>query len=105
MGIKQENLTKLFKEFGKVEDLDNLNPKGVGLGLMISYRLSQNLSGNYRTPLKVESVYGSYTKFIFFVEDSESTNRYHTEDIISSHDLSCAKLNPNISLEFNKYRN
>lgn len=46
MGIKPENLSLLFKEFGKVNDDENkmINPAGIGLGLMISNELSKLLS-------------------------------------------------------------
>lgn len=38
LGIKKENMSKLFNAFGKVEDQENktLNPNGVGLGLVMS---------------------------------------------------------------------
>jgi K+-sensing histidine kinase KdpD len=68
-GIKKEDLPNLFKEFGKIEDVENLNPKGVGLGLLISYRLSLALSGIYRSALQVESIYEQYPCFVFFIEN------------------------------------
>lgn len=38
VGIKEEDLNKLFKAFGKIDNQDRniLNPYGVGLGLLIS---------------------------------------------------------------------
>ena len=38
IGIKQVNMNNLFKAFGKLESKENLdiNPTGVGLGLVIS---------------------------------------------------------------------
>lgn len=46
MGIKPENLSLLFKEFGKIDDDENkkMNPVGIGLGLLISNELAKLLS-------------------------------------------------------------
>ncbi|EGR33316.1 hypothetical protein IMG5_056390, partial [Ichthyophthirius multifiliis] len=43
VGIKQEQKQKLFKAFEKIEDNRDLNPQGVGLGLIISNQLAINL--------------------------------------------------------------
>ena len=34
-GIKHEDLERLFKRFGKLDDPDRLNDEGIGLGLAI----------------------------------------------------------------------
>lgn len=68
IGIKQEDLSKLFKVFGKLDDTENLsiNPTGVGLGLIISQSLAQRLGGtNNKNGITVESDYGKGTKFTF----------------------------------------
>ncbi|CAD8080680.1 unnamed protein product [Paramecium primaurelia] len=46
VGISQHNLAKLFKAFGKIKEglSENLNEQGVGLGLLISNKLAQQLS-------------------------------------------------------------
>ncbi|CAK89807.1 unnamed protein product (macronuclear) [Paramecium tetraurelia] len=46
VGISQHNLSKLFKAFGKIKEglSENLNEQGVGLGLLISNKLAQQLS-------------------------------------------------------------
>ena len=36
IGIKEEDQDKLFKLFGFVQDIENLNKNGIGLGLAIS---------------------------------------------------------------------
>lgn len=36
LGIKEEDKTKLFKLFGFVQDANNINTNGIGLGLVIS---------------------------------------------------------------------
>ncbi len=49
MGIKKNDIFKLFKAFGKIDDekSNDLNPKGVGLGLMISNVLAKKLSSPF----------------------------------------------------------
>jgi signal transduction histidine kinase len=37
IGIEQKDQINLFKAFGKIEDKNNMNTTGVGLGLMISH--------------------------------------------------------------------
>ena len=39
LGISDEDQSKLFKSFSKVSD-DKINPRGIGLGLMISHKLA-----------------------------------------------------------------
>ena len=36
IGIKEKNLQKLFQNFGKLKDKNNLNKGGLGFGLNIS---------------------------------------------------------------------
>ena len=36
LGIKEDQLNKLFKSFGYIDDGKQLNTKGIGLGLNIS---------------------------------------------------------------------
>jgi signal transduction histidine kinase len=40
IGIKNEDLSKLFKMFGKLNSTSDMNQNGVGLGLTISKRLT-----------------------------------------------------------------
>jgi two-component system sensor histidine kinase/response regulator len=40
IGIKQEDLSKLFKLFGKLKVHNNINQNGVGLGLTISQKIT-----------------------------------------------------------------
>lgn len=44
-GIGEENLTKLFKLFGKLDDDLKLNNNGTGLGLNITKRIVQTMGG------------------------------------------------------------
>mmetsp|Transcript_9884 Transcript_9884/g.7026 ORF Transcript_9884/g.7026 Transcript_9884/m.7026 type:complete len:94 (+) Transcript_9884:263-544(+) len=44
-GIKQEDQSKLFKMFGKLQRTAEINHEGVGLGLTISKMLVEKLGG------------------------------------------------------------
>ena len=61
VGIEQDNLHKLFKAFGKLNDKAGLNKHGVGLGLMISKDIIESLQGQIR----IESQVGVGTTFKF----------------------------------------
>jgi len=63
IGIKQEDKCKLFKLFGKLDDKKNMNSNGVGLGLTICQKLSQQLGG----VINFASEYGIGTRFWFTV--------------------------------------
>lgn len=45
-GISKNNQSKLFEAFSKLDDPNNQNVQGVGLGLMISNILAQKLSNS-----------------------------------------------------------
>jgi signal transduction histidine kinase len=62
IGIKEEDLSKLFKFFGKAYDNnEELNPSGIGLGLTICNKILNELG----TCLEVESEFGVGTTFFF----------------------------------------
>ncbi|MBQ9564292.1 MAG: response regulator, partial [Synergistaceae bacterium] len=61
IGIKPEDLTKLFSEFERIEEKRNRNIEGTGLGMNITKRLLEMMG----TSLKVESVYGEGSTFSF----------------------------------------
>ena len=63
MGIKQSDLNKLFKHFGKLKDKKKLNTKGTGLGLNISKKIVESMGGT----ISVESEYKKGTKFTMIV--------------------------------------
>lgn len=51
IGIKEEDSEKLFKIFGQIEQNDDINPKGIGLGLTIC----NNILGQLGTQLKFKA--------------------------------------------------
>lgn len=69
IGIKSDNLSKLFQNFSKITDEENqsYNPLGVGLGLQISNELVQLLSPD-QSGLMISSEYGKGTKFYFRIK-------------------------------------
>ncbi len=61
IGIKPEDMKKLFAEFERIEEERNRNVEGTGLGMAIT----ENLLYLMKSSLKVESIYGLGTKFSF----------------------------------------
>lgn len=61
IGIKKEDLPKLFAEFERIEENKNRNIEGTGLGISITIQLLALLGSK----LHVESVYGKGSKFFF----------------------------------------
>ncbi len=61
IGIKPQDLDKLFKSFQQVDSKRNRNVEGTGLGLAISKNLLSLMGGD----IKVESVYGEGSTFSF----------------------------------------
>ena len=46
IGIKKEDMSKLFKLFGFLDTTKELNTKGIGLGLHISKKICQAFGGD-----------------------------------------------------------
>lgn len=59
IGIKDEDIGKLFKPFEQLDSRKNKNVVGTGLGLAICYRLAQIMGGD----LWVNSIYGEGSTF------------------------------------------
>lgn len=64
IGIKQEDISKLFAEFERIEEQRNRNIEGTGLGMSITTQLL-DLMGSQ---LQVESVYSKGSDFYFTLE-------------------------------------
>lgn len=45
MGIKRKDKAKLFKLFGFVQSTDDVNTRGIGLGLVISKKIAECFDG------------------------------------------------------------
>ena len=63
IGIKEEDMDKLFTAYERLDEEKNSGIQGTGLGLDISKRFAQLLGGD----LIVESTYGEGSEFIFTV--------------------------------------
>lgn len=63
IGIKEEDMPKLFAEFERIEEERNRNIEGTGLGMSITIQLL-NLMDSH---LEVESVYGKGSDFFFTI--------------------------------------
>ncbi len=63
IGVKPENLDKLFTAFERLDEARNSGIQGTGLGLDISRQFAQLLGGE----LRCESVYGEGSEFFFTV--------------------------------------
>jgi signal transduction histidine kinase len=60
VGIKEQDLPKLFTTYGRIEDAKTKEKEGTGLGLAISKNLAELLGGM----ISVTSSYGKGTTFV-----------------------------------------
>ncbi len=76
IGIKEEEIPRLFKLFGKLESSEAQNPQGVGFGLAICKRLSESLGGY----ITVASKYGFGSTFTFGIKaDAGNASRFQSK--------------------------
>jgi signal transduction histidine kinase len=59
VGIKKENLGKLFMDFSRLDEHQSMNAQGTGLGLSICKRMLEQMGGT----VKVDSTEGKGTTF------------------------------------------
>ena len=64
IGIRKEDLKKLFAEFERIDEKRNRNVEGTGLGMSIATQLLSLMDSQ----LQVDSVYGEGSRFYFSVE-------------------------------------
>ena len=64
IGIKQENLYKLFNKFERLDLKDNITIEGTGLGLAITKKLVDMMNGK----IIVQSVFGKGSKFTVSID-------------------------------------
>ena len=77
IGIRKEDIGRLFESFTRVEESRNRNIEGTGLGLSITMRLL-NLMGSR---LEVESTYGGGSEFFFHLEQQRKDEQVIGDDI------------------------
>ena len=77
IGIREEDMARLFDSFQRVDESRNRNIEGTGLGLSITMRLL-NLMGSR---LEVESTYGEGSDFYFYLEQKQLDDEVFGEDI------------------------
>lgn len=77
IGIRQEDIERLFESFQRIEESRNRNIEGTGLGLSITMRLL-NLMGSR---LEVESTYGEGSEFYFYLEQKQTDGQVIGEDL------------------------
>lgn len=85
IGIKEEDIPKLFEAYQRIEEDRNRNIEGTGLGMNITVQLLRMMGSK----LEVESVYGQGSKFFFNIRqkitrdepigDFESSMHAHDE--------------------------
>ncbi|MBQ6969688.1 MAG: response regulator, partial [Synergistaceae bacterium] len=63
IGIKEEDLPKLFKKFERIDLVQNNTVEGTGLGLSITHNLLRLMNGR----IEVESEYGKGSTFIIYL--------------------------------------
>ena len=64
IGIKEQDMNRLFEKFERIEESRNRNVEGTGLGMSITVKLLQLMGSK----LQVESIYGEGSTFFFEVE-------------------------------------
>ena len=64
IGIKQENLNKLFNKFERLDLKDNITIEGTGLGFAITKKLVDMMNGK----IVVQSVFGKGSKFTVSID-------------------------------------
>ena len=63
IGIKEEDMSKLFSQFDRIEEERNRNVEGTGLGMSITKKLLEMMDSS----LEVDSVYGEGSDFHFVI--------------------------------------
>lgn len=70
VGIPEEEIPKLFKDFATLQSNQHLNPNGVGLGLSICKKITNLLNGD----ITVESTLNKGSTFTFHVAVETNTD-------------------------------
>ncbi|MGN0318857.1 MAG: ATP-binding protein [Lachnospira sp.] len=95
IGIKKEDMARLFDSFQRVDESRNRNIEGTGLGLTITMCLLTLMGSS----LKVESTYGEGSDFYFYLEQEQLDDEVLGEDI---HNY-CEKVRGEISVSMEQF--
>jgi CheY-like chemotaxis protein/HPt (histidine-containing phosphotransfer) domain-containing protein len=89
IGIKKDDMEKIFQSFQQVDSKRNRNIEGTGLGLAISKQLLELMHGD----INVESVYGEGSTFSFSVPQKivDSTPSLALSEAPHIHAIGCLK--------------
>lgn len=90
IGIKEEDIKKLFVAFERIEEKRNRNIEGTGLGINICVQLLEMM----KSSLHVESEYGKGSTFSFVLEQ-----KVNSEEVIGEFDMKKKR-----ELELSKYQ-
>ena len=63
IGIKEEDIPLLYRDFQRLDMNQNRNIEGTGLGLVITHRLAELMNGH----IEVSSVYGEGSEFVVYI--------------------------------------
>ena len=81
IGIKKDDISKLYRLFGMLEDEGKMNKTGIGLGLTISKKISILLCPEKPEGLQVESDFGKGSTFYFFLSTLKKIEFSEVEDL------------------------
>ncbi|MDR1062623.1 MAG: response regulator [Azoarcus sp.] len=70
VGVRQEDISKLFTDYNQVDTRSNRSIEGTGLGLAITRRLVEAMGGT----INIESVYGKGTTFTVRIRQKIASN-------------------------------
>ena len=97
IGIKSEDLPKLFKSYGKLEDANNLNPNGIGMVLYICKKIATKLLGS----MNIVSTFGEGSIFSLEFTNQENLQSIHSNENSPSRRPSYIKAATIHKIEFN----
>ena len=90
IGIKEEDIEKLFVAFERIEEKRNRNIEGTGLGINICVQLLEMMNSS----LQVESEYGKGSKFSFVLEQ-----KVNGDEVVGEFDIKKRR-----EMELNQYK-
>lgn len=105
IGIKRENIDKLFSSFQQVDSKKNRAVEGTGLGLVITKRLVNSMGGF----IKVKSEYGKGSEFSFVIPLKVSDRKpfvsvRESEKINAASFIDVNKFkNPSLKLQYKRF--